>query len=203
MLVLIGAGAAFAHTQGKTKPAARTGLVKVAAEYVGLAPRELVAELRKGRSLAQVAAARGKSSQGLEQALLAAAERRLNGRDLSAERKAQIQARLPARIHRLVEKVWRPGALRTRIAKAGLLKAAAAYLGLSRQQLAAERRAGKSLAQVATAQGKSVDGLKDAMLDAVEARLDRVGERLSPERRTKLLSRAAARIERLLHRTRG
>jgi hypothetical protein len=82
------------------------------------------------------------------------------------------------------------------------LKAAAAYLGLSREQLREQLRAGQSLAQIAAAQDKSVDGLERALLDAVRERLDRVGAGLSVERRERILARAQARIKRLLTRTR-
>jgi hypothetical protein len=63
-------------------------------------------------------------------------------------------------------------------------------------------RAGRSLAQVAAAQNASVDGLKQAMLDAVKARLER-RPGLAAERREKLLARAEKLIERLINRDRG
>jgi hypothetical protein len=46
-------------------------------------------------------------------------------------------------------------------------KAAAGYLGLSQAQLRSALQSGKSLADVARAQGKSVSGLKSAMLGAI------------------------------------
>jgi len=53
------------------------------------------------------------------------------------------------------------------------LDAAASYLGLSRADLVRALRSGKTLAQVARAQGKAVDGLQQTLLDAARARLDR------------------------------
>ena len=50
--------------------------------------------------------------------------------------------------------------------------AAADYVGLSRAELLLRLREGKSLAQIAEAEGKSVDGLKQALKDALTARLD-------------------------------
>jgi len=55
----------------------------------------------------------------------------------------------------------------------GRVAAAAKYLGLTEAQLANQLAAGKSLAQIARARGKSVSGLKAAMTDAVKARLDK------------------------------
>ncbi len=52
------------------------------------------------------------------------------------------------------------------------LDAAATYLGLGAAELRTQLDAGKSLADVAKAQGKSVDGLVDAMVAAEKKRLD-------------------------------
>lgn len=52
------------------------------------------------------------------------------------------------------------------------LDAAASYLGLTEKQLDSRLNSGKTLAQIAKAQGKSVDGLKDAMLKDAKAKLD-------------------------------
>lgn len=52
------------------------------------------------------------------------------------------------------------------------MAAAADYLGLSPTELVDELRSGSSLAEVAEAQGKSVEGLKAAMLSAMERLLD-------------------------------
>jgi hypothetical protein len=52
------------------------------------------------------------------------------------------------------------------------LSAAASYLGLTEAELRTKLAAGQSLADVAKAQGKSVDGLKSAILDAAKKNLD-------------------------------
>jgi hypothetical protein len=51
------------------------------------------------------------------------------------------------------------------------LDTAAAYLGLTEAQLRTQLEAGKSLADVATAQGKSVTGLVDALLADAKAKI--------------------------------
>lgn len=51
--------------------------------------------------------------------------------------------------------------------------AAADYLGLTPAQLRTQHEAGKSLAQIAAAQGKSVAGLEDAIYAAAKADLDK------------------------------
>lgn len=94
-------------------------------------------------------------------------------------------------------------ALAKRIAKHGTWRGAAArYLGLSRVQLRTELRKGQSLAQIATARGKSVDGLVAAMLAPVKERLARAvaNERLTQQRSDALLERITDRVERLVQR---
>jgi len=54
----------------------------------------------------------------------------------------------------------------------GKLDAAADYLGLTHAQLRAQVESGKSLAQIAQAQGKSVDGLVDALVNEAKKHVD-------------------------------
>jgi hypothetical protein len=55
---------------------------------------------------------------------------------------------------------------------AGDLSVAADYLGVTKEQLLADLRSGKSLADVAKEKGKSVDGLVDALVADVNRKLD-------------------------------
>ena len=184
------------------------GLLKTAADYLGLTPQALRAELRRGRSLAQVATARSKSVDGLEQALLTAFRAKVQAAQaagkIDATRAQRLLDRAPARIERLVNATVKPRAAKVRVAK-GLLGVAAEYVGLTRQQLAAELRQGRSLAQIATARGKSVDGLEAALFNAFKAKVDAAvaAGKLDAARAQRLLERAPARIEQLVNRTRG
>jgi uncharacterized protein YidB (DUF937 family) len=56
------------------------------------------------------------------------------------------------------------------------LSAAADYLGLSEAELRTTLNTGQTLAEIAKARGKSVDGLKQAILDEVEKNLDQLVE---------------------------
>ena len=69
------------------------------------------------------------------------------------------------------------------------LDAAADYLGLTRAQLARQLQSGKSLADVARAQGKSVDGLEQALVDEAKTRLDRAvaDRKLTSDQRDQIL----------------
>lgn len=210
-VVLVIAGAGLVRGQAadaRGKGTVRASLLRVAAEYVGVAPRELVRELRAGRSLAQVAAAHGKTREGLKSALVDAVEARLDralaaGR-ITAAQHAERLARVEQRVDRVIDRTnLRPG--RRHALKRGLLGAAAQYIGVTPRQLVREFRAGSSLAEIAVAHGKTRQGLKAALVAAIETRLDRLvaAGRITAERKAAVLSRVSERIERLLDRKRA
>ena len=84
------------------------GTLHAAAVYLGLSNAQLMADLASGKSLAQVAKARGKSVSGLEQLLITAETKRVNQLQSSgAITKAQQQkilSRMSARVNKLVNR---------------------------------------------------------------------------------------------------
>jgi len=213
LLVGVGAAVAVAKAPGKAKPRAakaqQRSLLPAAAAYLDLTPVALRTELRSGKSLAQVATAKGKSVAGLESALVSALRSKVQAAKaagkLDAARADRLLQRAPQLVERLVNATPRARAPRARAARGGLLKAAATYLGVTNAQLVTELRSGKSLAQVATAKSKSVDGLKQALLAALKQKVDAAvtAGRLDAARAQKLLERAPAHIERLVNRSRS
>jgi hypothetical protein len=93
-------------------------------------------------------------------------------------------------------------AFRGRIAKARAHAPVATYLGISHEQLRAELRSGKSLAQIAKEKGKSVEGLVAAMLAPVKARLAKAVEsgRLTKARADAILARLTEGTTKLVQR---
>ena len=79
----------------------------------------------------------------------------------------------------------------------GGLRAAASYLGLTNAQLFQQLSSGKSLADVAKAQHKSVSGLEQALTDAAKTKLDKLvaNKTITAAQEQKLLSRLSARID--------
>jgi hypothetical protein len=182
-LLALGAGGTTALASGaKEKPRAavavkaRAGLLQSAATYLGLDRKALVKELRSGKSLAQVATARDKSVAGLETAILNAFKAKVAkgvaAGKLDQTRAQKLVAAAPAVIHRLVTHVPKARPAKANV-RSGFLKVAADYVGLDRKALAQELRSGKSLAQVATAKNKSVDGLETAIFNAFKAKVDK------------------------------
>ncbi len=208
LAVAAAGGVAFAHGHATAPKAKRdaAGPVSVAARYIGVTPRTLLGELRTGKSLAQVATARGKSVEGLKQALVTALRTRIDARvaagRLSAERAARLRERAPERIERLVN-ATRLARHRTH-ARGGILLAAARYIGLAPRELFAELRAGRSLADVATARGRSLEGLKQVVLEALRTRVTAAvaAGRLTQERADRMVARAPAHVDRLVTRER-
>jgi hypothetical protein len=146
------------------------GPLKAAADYLGLTGDQLRTELEAGKTLAQVAQAHGKSVQGLKDAIVAGAKADLDaavaaGRITPAQETDMLD-RLRANVDTLVTQT-RP--VRPEDA---LMTAAAKYLGVTSDALHTQLESGKSLADVAAAQGKSVAGLKDALVAQFKTNLD-------------------------------
>ena len=83
----------------------------------------------------------------------------------------------------------------------GKLDAAADYLGLTEAQLRSQLESGKSLAQVAQAQGKSVSGLVDALVGAAKKHLDKAvaAGRLTKAQADEMLAGLRTRIASLVN----
>ena len=79
-----------------------------------------------------------------------------------------------------------------------VMAAAAAYLGLSQTQLHTHLQAGKSLADVATAQGKPVSGLKNAILAAITSRINATST-LTADQKAGMLSQMKSHIDAMVN----
>jgi hypothetical protein len=86
------------------------------------------------------------------------------------------------------------------VAPGDQLTAAADYLGLSVAELRERLRDGDSLADIAEAEGKSVDGLRDAMLDALREKLDNAVEEgnLTREQADRILDHIDSHIDEII-----
>lgn len=87
---------------------ARRTMLGAAASYLGVSEAQLLADLRGGQTLAQVAKAQGKSVTGLEQAMTAAIKARLDKAVASGlitkARENRILSRLQARVARRINR---------------------------------------------------------------------------------------------------
>lgn len=89
-------------------------------------------------------------------------------------------------------------------AKVKRLGTAAEFLGLTREELRAELESGKTLAEVAVAQGKTVDGLVTAVLAPAKERLAKAvaAKRLTQQRADELVEKLEQRVQKRIARSR-
>ena len=87
--------------------------------------------------------------------------------------------------------------------RGGFLNAVSSYLGVTKAELRTARENGTSLAQLATQQGKSVAGLKQAIYDAAKADLDRAvtAGRITSAQETTMLSRLQSHLDDMVNST--
>jgi hypothetical protein len=199
----LAAGVGVGAAGGASRHHAPGVLLRAAAQYLQLDRAALAKDLRSGQTLAQVANAQGKSVSGLQAAMVAAVEAKLDaavaaGR-ITSTREQQVLARVQKVVDRLVNAKL---AARPR-AKARLLGLAAAYIGVKPKALAGELK-GKSLGQVATAHGKTVAGLKAALMKPFQARAQKAvaAGRISSADAQARLARISARLDALISKTR-
>jgi hypothetical protein len=188
----------------------KTGIsdsLAAAAKYLGLSESALRDQLNDGKSLADMAKAQGKDLNGLKDAILAAAksdlDKAVSDKKLTQSQADDVYSRLKDRIDDLVN-----GQLRMHFRGPGgpggpgfffgdNLAAAAKYLGLSESALRDRLQDGKSLADVAKAQSKDVDGLEQAILAAQKADLDKAvsDKKLTQSQADDIYSRLKDRID--------
>jgi hypothetical protein len=204
LIAILGSGTHRAHTAAATAARPLTaGDIDVAASYIGVSPPQLRSDLRRGRTLAEIAAASGgRSTSGLLDALVAAKRSQLTA-DLAAGRlsKQQVGIRLRGLRRRAEVEIRRAHGVS--VGSVRYVAVASRYLGLSPKQLHDEHRVGRSLAEIADGRaGKSAAGLIDALLADRRASLQRdVGAgTLSRGAATRVESGLRARVSRQVER---
>jgi hypothetical protein len=183
VLALAGAGGAYAATQTQTNP--RQALLNDVAKRLNVSPSKL-------RS-------------ALQGALLDRLEAAVKAGRLTQAQANRMKQRIESGALPLVGGAgFGPGRFGPgRFGAAGPLNgpfaAAAKYLGLSPSQLLRDLN-GKTLAQVAQAQGKSVSGLEQAIVTDEKARLDKLVAQgfLTQAQEQRRLSRLSSRVARFV-----
>ena len=171
-----GAGIATAAHQSVHKAGATSGRgpggpppgAAAIATYLGLTSDQIRTQLESGKTLAQIATAQGKTVSGLEDAIVADARTHLDAAVaagmLTADQESTMLAGLTSHVDELVSSTGPPAGLRGGHGGGPATQAIATYLGLTGDQIRTQLQAGKTLADIATAQGKTVSGLEDAIV---------------------------------------
>jgi hypothetical protein len=144
-----------------------------AASFLGVSVSTLESDLKAGKTLAQEAVAKGKTADDLVTAIVAAQKTVLDAENaagwITDSQETSLLSTLTTQITNLVNN----GPPVPPAAKApSLLQTASTYLGVSVSDLQADLRSGKTLASVATAQGKTADGLVAALVAVAKTSLD-------------------------------
>jgi len=148
-LAVAGGGGAYAATQFGSPQQENQAVLNDAAKQLGVEPSALSAALKKA------------AENRVDEAVVAGRLTQAQGDEL----KQRIESGD-------VPLFGGPGfGFHERGALFGGLDAAASYLGLTDAQVRSDFRSGKSLADIADAQGKSIDGLVQAMVDAAKTKI--------------------------------
>jgi|SRR6266850_2226998 len=146
--------------------------VDVELAFLGIDKKTLLAKLKQGQTLAQIATAQGKSPQGLIDALVATAKVKLDAKvkagGLGKAKETAVLAKLRVQVGKLVTKSFGSSAKIPAVYLTPIL----AYLQIDDPTLEQELRSGKSLAQIAVEHGKTTAGVTAAILGAIGAQLD-------------------------------
>jgi hypothetical protein len=162
----------------------------IAAQYIGISVDQLRQELGTTKSLADVAIAHGKTRDGLIAALVTAET-------------ANLQQRIGELVDHKGAPQHGPGGEHGRFGHGGPgfafgqgLQAASTYLGISVSDLEAKLRSGQTLAQIATASGKTRDGVVAALVQAETAKIDQAVKdgKLTADMATKIKASLQQRI---------
>ena len=167
LFAIAGGGAAVAATQSNSPQAQSNAIVADAAGQLGVSSTQL--------------------SNALKQALSNQVDAAVTAGQLTQAQANELKARIAAGDVPLVG--LGPGGLHVHMAGPGL-DAAATYLGLTEAQLQTQLQSGKSLADVAKAHGKTVEGLVAAMVADAKQHIaaDVAAGRLTEAQQTQILS---------------
>ena len=204
--------AVHAKHSGKHGPWLKGNFIQTAAQALGMTAEDLAQELKSGKTLSDVATAKGKDSakvaQDLQTAMANQIDEAVRAGKLSADQAAKLKSGLAQRVQSLMTKGWpshrgqdqghkRPGkSLGGKAMLRGLHEQLPTILGLDAASLKAEVSSGKSLAQIAQARGISKTDLL-AKLQAIAAQnLDQAVKdgKLTPEEAANIKAKLPGRL---------
>ncbi len=179
------------------------GLFDQSASYLGIAPKDLRAKL-PGTSLGAIAnATAGKSRDGLVTTLVnaanAAIDKAVTDGKITQAQADKAKTAVPAQVAKFVDRVWptpKPKMPSLRAFIGDVMSTSRDYIGISQKDLVAQLRDGKSLGEIATANGKTRDGLVAALMTGANAKIDKARQdgKLTADQAAQLRSKVATEI---------
>jgi hypothetical protein len=144
-----------------------------AASFLGVPLSTLQADLKGGKTLAQEATAKGKTAAALIDAIVASEKTVLDAENAAGWITDAQETSMLSNLKDAVTRLVNSGPPVPGTAHVGLLDTAATYLGMTVSDLQAALKSGKTLADEATAKGKTVDGLVQALVAPQKTELDK------------------------------
>lgn len=182
-----------------------------AADLLGLQRQELKTELQAGKSLKDIAAAKGidttKFAKDLEAALNAKIDQKVQDGKINSEQAAALKTKLAQRIQADLDKKWDDrkghgfhGAGKGNIK--GIHEQVQSLLGIDAATLRTELQSGKSLADIAQAKGISKETLVEKIQAGITANLDQAvtDQKITAEKAAKIKENLAQKIETIVTR---
>jgi hypothetical protein len=143
-----------------------------ASTFLGISVPTLTADLKAGKTLAQEATAKGKTADDLIAAIVTAQTKVFDAENAAGWITDAQETSLLAAFKTDVTKLVNVGPPVPPAQKPGPLQTASDYIGISVSDIQSGLQAGKSLGQIATDNGKTVDGLVKALTAQVQTNLD-------------------------------
>jgi polyhydroxyalkanoate synthesis regulator phasin len=182
-------------------------LFDTAAKALGISAAELKERLADGKSLDEIAKAEGKTADDVRDAVRSTLEERFDKAvedgDLTREQADRMLSHTDEMLEHLGDlRLPKPGFPPFGFGHSGggpieLMDTAADALGISPAQLKQRLADGKSLEEIAEAQGKSLDNVREAVEAKLKERFDKAVENgdLTREQADEMLSRTAEMLE--------
>jgi uncharacterized protein YidB (DUF937 family) len=174
---------------------------KEMASILGIDVKTLQADLKSGKSLAEIAQTKGISEQTLISDLQAHLKTRLdqavaNGK-MTADKENEILSKSASRFKNLVE---HKGLFKHKKADNGLLKDVSSILGIDVKTLRNDLKSGESIAEVAQSKNISEQTLISDLQAKLKARLDQAVAKgkLTADKESQILSKSASKLQKFV-----
>ena len=224
-LLIVGtAGVAQAANSPKPEKSARPALrkarieavAKVAASTIGIEPKALAEAVRGGQSVAEVARSHNVEPQAVVDAIVAAADKKIDSLvdsgKITADRAATMKDRLPDRVTKFVngglkgkgKQHAKRATVRRHARRAGAV-VAAGVIGIQPKALAEAVRGGQSVADVARSHNVEPQAVIDAVVAAGDKKIDSLVEsgKVTADRAATMKERLHQRVTTLVNATPG
>lgn len=176
------------------------------AQIIGMDSKSLGQELKSGKTLAQIAAAKGIDANTLKQKLQSALNDRLDkavaSGKLTGDKAAQIKAKEASEIANKINQPWTGKKEKSGFDK-GMGQTIQSVLGLEATQLKEQLKSGKTLAQIATDKGISKADLTTKLQAAMESNIDQAvkDKKLTTDKAAQIKSKLPIKIDRMINQT--